>query len=238
MNDINFFGTTAKMLLRIAILGVSLGTVKLMPVDNQIKLTQACKDNTLLQKYLKEGGDPNARLTNTHNSNSGKYPDNYPLLFCVSDEGAEILLKHGANPNLPLKKAFNYKNINVMRLLLKYGANPNLKLYNNNSLLHQAVSNGEKEIATLLLKNGADVNIKNRIQETPLDVAARRYQVEIAEILLEKGAVANRQSGSKSLSRLKQKVHKLKLRRYRLRLRQIKEQRKKSLPPTRLYYLG
>lgn len=233
MSDFNFFSATT--IWRFCILGIWLGTIKNeVPTTSTNRLNQVCKDTTLLHKYLKEGGNPDARLENNRTfSRSHSYHSQYPLLLCVSDEGAEILLKHGANPNVeaggqtPLQKAFNSKNVKLMKLLLKYGANPNPEPFNKTFLLHQAISNGEEEIAKILLKNGADVNVKNRIKETPLDVAARRYQVEIAEILIEKGAVANRQSGSRNLSRLRQQVHKLKLKRYRLRLKQIKQQRKK-----------
>ena len=234
MSDLDFFGTTAKMMLRIAILGVSLGTVRLMPINNQVKVSQLCNSNTALQKYLKEGGNPDARLESTRFNSSTYYLNNYPLIFCVSDQGTEMLLKHGANPNIqvngktPLYNALISKNENKVKLLLKYDANPNLKTFNKDSLLHRAVLNGEEEIVKILLKNGADVNIKNRGKETPLDVAVRRYQVEIAEILLEKGAVANRQSRSRRLRNLRKKIQKLKLKRYNTRLRQIKQQRNNS----------
>lgn len=228
MSDFNFFGRVS----RIIIVGICLGSIKLVPTNNQTAPSKACNSTTILKKYLKEGGNPDARLKYNANFNNHKYPDNLPLLFCVSNEGAEILLRHDANPNVEfrgqtlLHKAFMFRNISLMQLLLKHGANPNIQRYNG-TLLHEAAANGREEEVKLLLKNGVNVNVKNSRKATPLDVAVRRAQAETAEILMEKGGVTNLESGSKRFRLLRKKINKLKLKRYRSRLRQI-QQRKKS----------
>ncbi|MBV6621812.1 MAG: ankyrin repeat domain-containing protein [Rivularia sp. (in: Bacteria)] len=230
MSDFNFFGRVS----RIIIVGICLGSIKLVPTNSQTKLTKVCESTAILQKYLKDGGNPDARFKNTGGFESRNYPDNYPLLFCVSNEGAEILLKNGANPNVQfagktlLYRAYRIRNTSLIQLLLKHGANPNaLTSYNDTSLLHQAVANGDVKMVKLLLKSSADVNIKNSRKATPLDVAIRRAQAETAEILMEKGGITNLESGSKRFRLLRKKINKLKIKRYRSRLRQIK-QRKKS----------
>ncbi|OUL35145.1 hypothetical protein BV372_12330 [Nostoc sp. T09] len=170
-----------------------------------------CDDITVLQNYLQQGGDPNFRIdySRTFSWRGGRQ---WPLLFCVSSlTSAELLLKHGANPNSQesgepiLYKATN--DINLMKLLLKYGANPNAKLtsqrhkggINEYPILQAVIQNGQQEFAELLINNGADVNAKSSDEETALDVAARRYEVKIGLMLLEKGAVANRDPDSERI---------------------------------------
>ena len=230
-------GTTLLNATKFGILISSLlSSIKLIAIDNQMKVSHLCNSNIALQKYLKEGGNPDASLEKSGFNSRIYHLNNYPLIFCVSNEGAEILLQHGANPNIefngqtPLQKAFVSKNFVLMELLLKHGANPDSKSkkYIGFNLLHQATASGNEEIVKLLLKNGANVNIKNNRKATPLDIAIQRHQTEIAEILIEKGAVANIYSDSKKLRSLRKKIHKLKLKRYHRRLRQIKQQRKES----------
>lgn len=235
MSDSGFYQAAATWTWRFFVLGISLGTIKIIPVNNQMKLSKVCDSTTILRNYLKQDGNPDARLKNTGRFDSRNYPDNYPLLFCVSDEGAEILLKHGANPNIEfgsqtlLYKAYTSRNIVLMELLLKHGANPNhLTTYKLTSILHDAAARGKEEIVKLLLKNGADVNIKNRRKETPLDVAAKIYRVETVEILLVNGGVTNTELGSEKLSHLRKKLHKRKLKRYHRRLRKIRQQKQSS----------
>ncbi len=169
-----------------------------------------CDDPTVLQNYLQQGGNPNFRIDyiRTFSWRGGRQ---WPLLFCVSSlTGAELLLKHGANPNSQesgepiLYKAALSNDINLIKLLLKYGANPNAKLTSQRHkggideypILQQIIFNGQQEFAELLINNGADINAKSSDNETALDVAARRYEVKIGLMLLEKGAIANRDPDS------------------------------------------
>ena len=109
-----------------------------------------CETSTL-QDYLKHGGDPNARVSVIARKLSGidkriieyypgketKYarasiylPTNFPLIFCASKQGTEMLIKHGANVNIPeADKLILYKaqfdDIDSIKMLLEHGANPN-----------------------------------------------------------------------------------------------------------------
>jgi ankyrin repeat protein len=60
-----------------------------------------------------------------------------------------------------------------------------------NSVLHQAVKRGDKELVEFLLKAKADVNHPNAFYETPLFEAARHNNAEIAQLLIHHGARVN-----------------------------------------------
>jgi serine/threonine protein kinase len=191
-----------------------LGTFGLAPPD-------ICENNiSVLRDYLQQGGNPNLR-TNYIRTFSVAGSTEYPLLFCVSKEGAELLLKHGANPNIEesgepiLYKAVLANQPDLLKLLLKYGANPNstVKIPQHNDpsyyfpVLQGVVEAGNKEIAEILINHGADVNAQSRDRETALDVAVRLNQVKIAQILLAKGGVAIRNPDSKRLRGWQQEIN-------------------------------
>ena len=237
MNYANLFRIIIIWIRRFCVLGIWITIVKNQaPRIPTNTLDQVCRDTSWLQKYLKEGGDPNARFKNIKSFNSYYYSDNYPLLFCVSNQGAEILLRHGANPDIEFRsrrllyKAYMSRNISLMKLLFKHGANPNhlTTYYKIASLLHDAADNGREEIVKLLIENGADVNIKNHRKETPLDVAAQMYRIEIVEILVKICGVTNTELGSQKLELVRKMLHERKLERYYRRLRKIKQQQKQS----------
>ena len=53
--------------------------------------------------------------------------------------------------------------------------------------MHDAASNGHKEIVELLIANGADVNATTNRGETPLDWAINHKRTEIADFLRKHG---------------------------------------------------
>ena len=98
---------------------------------------------------------------------SSKYGIDTTLLSCAADEAnykmVELLLKHGANPNLVYGEKYHEENVlwelqyssddeeddvirlNIVKLLLENGANPHLKV-EGADLLQWAISNwGEDE---------------------------------------------------------------------------------------------
>ncbi|MEM6752026.1 MAG: ankyrin repeat domain-containing protein [Cyanobacteria bacterium P01_C01_bin.38] len=236
MNNNNLFRVIAIWIRRLCVLGIWITIIKnQIPNSTTKTLKKICRNTTLLKQYLEEDGNPDARFKNFKSFDSRNYSDTYPLLFCVSNEGVEILLKHGANPDIKfgsqtlLYKAYMSRNIILMELLLKHGANPNhLTTYKITSVLHDAAVRGKEEIVELLLKNGADVNIKNYRNETPLDVAAQQLRLDTVEILLENGGVTNTELGSQRLELVRKMLHERKLERYYKRLREIKQQQQSS----------
>ncbi|MDF3047279.1 MAG: uncharacterized protein K0R73_397 [Candidatus Midichloriaceae bacterium] len=159
-------------------------------------------DAKLIELLLKSGANPN--LSN----NFGKTPlhvlidcldeihydfnTSYisitpPFLYIVKDKlkAVELLLKYGANPNLPdsignpplhtLLGTFNKYKLEAVEILLKYGANPNLSDSIGNPPLHilfdteispgaieedtHVIIGSIKGIIELLLKYGANLNL-------------------------------------------------------------------------------
>lgn len=114
-------------------------------------------------------------------------------------EVVELLLKHGANPNIenkdgstPLYVASkSYKNEkDIVELLLKYGADPNYYESGRASII-AASNNGHTDIVELLLKHGADVNDVVYGGYTPLMMACVTGKYDIVKFLLKNGAEVN-----------------------------------------------
>ena len=101
------------------------------------------------------------------------------------NEMFELLLKNGADPNIPDNYGWTplmtasgvtniLSNIDTVKLLLKYGADINKQnIYGRTALLHAVKNLNEKrstiETVKLLLENGANPFIKNKDNEYPID---------------------------------------------------------------------
>jgi predicted Ser/Thr protein kinase len=187
---------------------------------------EMCGDINVVQDYLKQGGDANAIKRGSYIVRTwGIYNDKAPLLACVTETKiAELLLIHGANPNIRddignslLQNYIKGNNtidntitlqrrLELAKLLIKYGAHINAKSFQGSPLLHFAVMENLPEMANLLIEQGAEVNSKDSNNDTPLDIAIVKNNIEIARILLSKGAVANRFSKSIEFSNLQKRI--------------------------------
>ncbi len=88
-------------------------------------------------------------------------------------------------------------NPSVTQILLQHGANPNINT-NGNSPLHRAVEAGLIDIASLLIKAGANINAQNLDRTTPLGIACScKYRslfkpnLDLITLLLHHGADPN-----------------------------------------------
>ncbi len=117
---------------------------------------------------------------------------------------AELLLRHGANPNigngrsqnslLPLAVAVStggYGNADMVALLLKYRANANVVSTYGTTPLHYAC---QAKIAALLIDYGANVNDPGRADVTPLYAASYRGDKGVMQVLLSRKADPNKQN--------------------------------------------
>lgn len=112
------------------------------------------------------------------------------------DNLARQLVFRGANCNhpdtlgfTPLYAAVATHNLKLVTLLLKHGADPNHGVrVSKRPFLHQALEQGDQEIAQALIAAGAALNSRDGNGETPIFAAARSGSTAIFEYLLANGA--------------------------------------------------
>ncbi len=144
---------------------------------------------------------------------TGMHPDRYvnndyyatPLQVVIGHrniEAAELLLKHGANPNILnymgkssfhlLEQPYTREDLIIAELLLKYNADPNSKDWNSNTILHEIANNYidmlsfndiYEKMINLVLYHGANPYIKNIWENTPIDILKKRGHKKLAERL-------------------------------------------------------
>jgi ankyrin repeat protein len=75
----------------------------------------------------------------------------------------------------------------IAQLLLKHGANPNSRTPKQNTPLHMAAANNHLALAEVLLDNRADINAIGDRDMSPMGIAASNGSVEMVELLLKRG---------------------------------------------------
>jgi ankyrin repeat protein len=142
-------------------------------------------DYVSAEKALTHGASPNAR---------DLYGDT-PLLSVKWDiRMAELLLAHGANPNLsrkgwtPIDNCTSDSDLAMATLLLKHGAFLKHRFANGPSPLLWPAFYGQLEIANFLIQHGADINAIDCYGQTPLYFAERQHQEAMIKLLKEHGA--------------------------------------------------
>ncbi|PIR33428.1 MAG: hypothetical protein COV36_02675 [Alphaproteobacteria bacterium CG11_big_fil_rev_8_21_14_0_20_44_7] len=132
----------------------------------------------LLEKYLQEGANPNARVTFANKSGQNWKVKDYtsifpPLYYAVQRnnlEAAELLLKYGANPNYILMDGRDELFAQPGREYDEQDHKLNPDDYPGSTILFDAVSH---EMVVLLRRYGADPNYVNGDGETPLTWCAK-----------------------------------------------------------------
>jgi F-type H+-transporting ATPase subunit beta len=118
--------------------------------------------------------------------------DYTPLLFAANygqRDLAEVLLRHGANPNAhlrgetPVGRAVLMHDEAMLDLLLRAGADPNSVLLNGITPLHRASMRGHAEIASRLIEVGANPAAQDAFGRTPADWAVLDGWQEVAAVL-------------------------------------------------------
>jgi ankyrin repeat protein len=79
--------------------------------------------------------------------------------------------------------------LDIVQLLLDHGANPNLKAESDFRVLHEAAARGNLELAAVLLKAGADINAMSADGKTPLAFALEHKKEEMAAFLRSRGGM-------------------------------------------------
>jgi F-type H+-transporting ATPase subunit beta len=118
--------------------------------------------------------------------------DYTPLLFAANygqRDLAEVLLRHGANPNVhlrgetPLGRAVLMHDDAMLDLLLHAGADPSAVLLNGITPLHRAAMRGHATIARRLLNAGANRGARDANGRAPEDWAILDDRQEVAALL-------------------------------------------------------
>lgn len=115
-------------------------------------------------------------------------------------EGAKLLLKAGADPNLSAGpdsesafcRAACDNRIDLVQLMLAHGGDPSLIMENGNTTLVQCMNKTvSPRLVELLLKSGGDANAKNGEGTTALFQAIQANRVDLMMVLLDNGANPN-----------------------------------------------
>lgn len=149
---------------------------------------------------LRKGANPNAFGTHTGALHSAALMGHQKVV--------KILLKHGANPNLPdkdqlypLHLAAREGHTAICNLLLKAGANKTQQTTSGVTALHIAAASNFAGLVVNLIKGGCDKDLKDVDGNTPLLIASALGNVGVVKSLLKLGADINSvtQNGSTAL---------------------------------------
>jgi ankyrin repeat protein len=147
---------------------------------------------------LANGADVNARRYDQNrvprNDNGGETPLTLALSSYQHKEMIELLLTHGADPNVmlsngdtPLNRAVQRDLPDDVELLLANGADPNTQGFNWQTAVHIAVWSKYTRILELLLDYGADPNVKDNGGHTALYWAKANHYDKGVSLLVAHG---------------------------------------------------
>ncbi|BHF83663.1 hypothetical protein SprV_0902680600 [Sparganum proliferum] len=125
-----------------------------------------------------------------------------PLQYAVKElnyDCVEILLAHGAKPNIkspkatfPIIMAAQKGDVEMVRILISGKARIKKKNRSGNTPLHVASMANHVGVVMELLQAGADVEVRNKRLQPPLIAAVEQNSAEATEVLLLSGADMNK----------------------------------------------
>ena len=174
------------------------------PIRHPLKATVPAEQDLIRAATTGDVVTTNAALGEIINLDASDADGGWPLAIAARHghtNVAELLLRHGADPNLidrktgltPLKLAASWGRKEAVQLLIKHGADANFQGPMNNqwnkgwSPLHHAASGEHTEVVNVLLDMDANPNLPNAIGNTALHIAAEKGRLEFFKILLQSG---------------------------------------------------
>lgn len=85
----------------------------------------------------------------------------------------------------PIQSAAAAGHVKIAELLLKHGADPNIRVDGGYTPLHAAAQNGDLDMINILLYGGADLNAKSDDGKIPFDLALETGHRQAARLLQE-----------------------------------------------------
>lgn len=156
------------------------------PRDKTPTVMTKLEDQLIRAAALNELKEAKALLRKGADVNAHDPADSTPLSYAVrsgnrkTGDGAviELLLAHGANPNVsmscrltPLMSAINRHDLKVAQALLEHGADVNAATPEGFTVLMAASILGSPDAVALLIKRGAKVDARSRNGQTALSLA-------------------------------------------------------------------
>ncbi len=164
------------------------------PNTHPLDFEKILKTPGLLDLLIKNGFDVN---------NSGKSPNNSPLIFAaikytpldtlkkIVNAGANIFIQDSYGSRTPLTVAIVYEKPDVVKFLLEAGCSVNELDWSKEPPLYKAITTDNDTLIKLLIDHDADIEYLTFFGKTPLMKAVQNKKFIAVKTLVENGANIN-----------------------------------------------